>query len=262
MRFIKLQGRRVCYKWYGKMSPDRETMIFLHDGLGTMNSWKQLPQALSRATGMNALAYDRYGYGGSEPRKSFPFGFMEAEVQALTDLLDAFSLKRVHLIGHSDGASIALLFAGRYPQRVFSLVSVAAHTFVEPRTCQGIQALVTAMAQGKLPGWLKRLHRGRAEAVLRAWGGGWLSRRHKRWNIEEWLGFVKAPTLVIQGSNDEFGTEAQVTAILNRVEGCEIWLVEGCGHTPQNEAPEAFTERVAEFLARHGGEKAEHAGLA
>ena len=251
MPFINLQGRRICYQWYGEMQPERDTMIFLHDGLGTMKSWKQLPLAIGHATGMNAIAYDRYGYGRSEPRKNFPFGFMEAEIPALADLLDVHSLKRVHLIGHSDGASIALLFAGQYPGRVLSVVSVAAHTFVEPRTREGIQALVTAMDHGEVPGWLKRLHHDRTEAVLQAWSRGWLGKRHTRWNIEDWLGYVKAPTLAIQGTEDEFGTEAQVTAILNRVEGCEVWMVEGCGHTPHNEAPEAFTERVAEFLLRH-----------
>lgn len=253
MPFLTIQGHRICYRRYGAMLPERETAVFLHDGLGAMGSWKDLPRALGRAAGLNALAYDRHGYGRSAPRKRFPYGFMEAEVPALAELLDSLALQRVHLIGHSDGASIALLFAARHPERVQSLVAVAPHTFVEARTRQGIQALLDAQAAGNTPGWLKRLHHERADDLLRAWGKGWLSARHKRWSIEEWLGYIKIPAMVVQGEQDEFGSEAQVTAIMNRMEGCEKWLVEGCGHTPHNEAPDAFLRRVGGFLARHAG---------
>ena len=258
MPYLELQGQRIYYKSYGALNRGRDSAIFLHDGLGTSASWKQLPKHIGRKAGINTVAYDRYGYGKSAPRGSFSFGFMEAEVPALVDLLDALSLERVHLVGHSDGASIALLFAARYPERVMSLVSVAAHCFVEPRTRQGIQALINAMSRGQTPGWLRRLHRDRAEALLGAWGKSWLSARHEQWNIEQWLGYVKCPALAVQGAEDEFGTEAQLTAILNRVEGCEKWLVEGCGHTPYDELPGEFTERVGEFLARHASGGANH----
>lgn len=253
MPYLKLQGRRIYYKEFVELDAGRETAIFLHDGLGAIGSWKDLPAQIGQRAGLNAVAYDRYGYGRSQPRETFPFEFMEAEVPALLELLEALSLKRVHLVGHSDGASIALLFAARYPERVGSLVSVAAHSFVEDRTREGIQALMDAMNRGQTPGWLKRLHGERAEAVLGAWGAGWLTARHEQWNIEHWLGYVKCPAFAIQGTEDEFGTEAQVTAILNRLEGCETWLAEGCGHTPHNELPEEFTERAGEFLARHAG---------
>jgi pimeloyl-ACP methyl ester carboxylesterase len=251
MPFVQLQGRRIYYQWYGEVVPKRETAIFLHDGLGTVEAWKDLPAHLGQKAGLNAMAYDRYGYGRSQPRGRFAYGFMEAEVPALLELVQALSLDKVHLVGHSDGASIALLFAARYPERVHSLVSVAAHTFVEDRTRQGIQALMDAMARGRTPGWLKRLHQDRAEDVLRAWGRGWLTARHELWNIEPWLGYVKCPALAVQGTEDEFGTEAQVISIVNRVEGCGKWMVEGCGHTPHNEAPQLFTERVGAFLSEH-----------
>lgn len=251
MPYLLLQGRRIFYQWYGEIDPERETVIFLHDGLGTVGAWKDIPAQLGKTADLNAMAYDRFGYGRSQPRGRFPFGFMEAEVPALLELVQTLSLDKVHLVGHSDGASIALLFAARYPERVHSVVSVAAHTFVEDRTRQGIQALMDAMARGQTPSWLKHLHHGRAEKVLRAWGQGWLTARHKAWNIEPWLGYVKCPTLAVQGTQDEFGTEAQLTSILNRVEGCEKWMVEGCGHTPHNEAPQLFTERVGAFLSEH-----------
>lgn len=248
MPHLSLQGRRILYQWYGEICPGRETAIFLHDGLGAIGSWKKLPVEIGRLAGINTLAYDRFGYGGSQPRGRFPFGFMEAEVPALLELLDSLSLAQVHLVGHSDGASIALLFAAKFPERVRSLVSVAAHSFVEPRTREGIQALMDAMHRGRTPGWLKRLHHDRAEPLLKAWGKGWLTARHQQWNIESWLGYVKCPALAIQGTEDKFGTEAQVVAILNRVEACEKWMVEDCGHTPQNDFPKAFASRVGKFL--------------
>lgn len=251
MPHLKLQGRRIHYQWHGNYAEGRDTVIFLHDGLGAIGSWKELPATIAKRLGVNALVYDRYGYGLSQPRRSFPYGFIDAEVEPLLELLERLALPRAHLVGHSDGGSIALLFAARYPERVQSLVTEAAHTFVEDETRAGIQALADAQAAGKTPGWLKKLHGARAEEVLRAWCKSWLSSRHRHWNIEDWLGFVKAPTLAIQGEHDDFGSKAQVTAIMNRVEGCETWLVEGCGHTPHTEAGDEFLERVSAFLARH-----------
>ena len=255
MPYLKLQGRRINYQWYGETDLKRETAVFLHDGLGAIGSWKDIPEEIGRRAGINVLAYDRYGYGGSQPRGRFPLGFMEEEVPALVELLDALSLDQAHLVGHSDGASIALLCAARYPARVCSLVSVAAHTFVEPQTREGIQALVDSMNHGRIPAWLSRLHRERAGPLLKAWGSGWLTARHAQWNIESWLGYVKCPTLAIQGTADEFGTEKQIIAIMNRVEGCETWMVEGCGHTPYNEYPAAFAERVGGFLEKNLGDR-------
>ena len=200
---------------------------------------------------MNALVYDRWGYGQSDPRESFPYGFMEAEVPLLRDLLDAQAIRCAHLIGHSDGASIAMLLAARWPERVSSLVTEAAHSFVEPETHAGIRALLEAQRAGRTPAWLARLHGERAEKLLRAWGEGWLSEAHGQWCIEDWLGYIDAPTFVIQGERDEFGTAAQVHAIVNRVVGAEVWIVPGCGHTPHAQAEDEFVARVADFVGRH-----------
>ncbi|MCZ6473861.1 MAG: alpha/beta hydrolase [SAR324 cluster bacterium] len=251
MPYLTLQRRRIYYDWREGFKPGRDTLIFLHDGLGASGSWKDIPRTLGHMLGANALVYDRWGYGRSEPRGSFPFGFMEGEVPALLELLDGLDLPRVHLVGHSDGGSIALLFAAQYPERLSSLVTEAAHVFVEPRTRAGIQALVDAQAAGRTPSWLKNLHGARADAVLRAWSKGWLSARHKQWNIEQGLGAIQLPTLVIQGMQDEFGSKAQVAAIVDRVAGCRSWLVKSCGHTPHTQAASRFTERVGKFLARH-----------
>jgi pimeloyl-ACP methyl ester carboxylesterase len=257
MPHLTIGERRLYFEWRGAFAPHRGTVVFLHDGLGAVGAWKGVPERIAAAAGVNAIAYDRWGYGRSDPRESFPFGFMEAEVPVLRELLNALGLDRAHLVGHSDGGSIAMLFAARYPERVTSLVTEAAHSFVEPETQAGIRALVESQRAGNPPGWLVRLHGERAEALLRAWAQCWLSDSHALWCIEDWLGYITAPTLVIQGARDEFGTLAQVNAIVNRVAGADTWIVPDCGHAPHTQAEDEFVARVGEFIRRNqalGGE--------
>jgi pimeloyl-ACP methyl ester carboxylesterase len=251
MAFLTLGGHRIYLEWQGPHDPARETAVFLHDGLGAVGAWKRVPERIGAAAGVNALVYDRWGYGRSDERELFRFQFMEAEVPVLRELLDQLGLARAHLVGHSDGGSIALLLAARWPERVTSLVTEAAHVFVEPETQTGIRALVALQRAGRMPGWLSRLHGERAERLLSAWCDGWLSDAHAQWNIEDWLGYVTAPTLAVQGEQDEFGTPAQVNAILNRVGGADSWIVPNCGHTPHNDAEDEYVERVAGFVRAH-----------
>jgi pimeloyl-ACP methyl ester carboxylesterase len=237
--------------WRVAPRPDTEVVIFLHDGLGATGSWQTMPERIAAATGLSAMLYDRWGYGRSAPREAFPFGFMEQEVPVLLDLLDREGIARPHLVGHSDGGSIALLFAARHPERVRSVVTEAAHVFVEPETQAGIRALLEAKAAGQMPRWLERLHGERAAALLDAWGSGWLTPAHARWNIEDCLAQVRCPLLVIQGDRDEFGTLAQVEAIVSRAPNAQRWVARDCGHTPHAEAADHFAERVSAFLRAH-----------
>ncbi len=253
MPFLTVRRHRLYYEWRGDFDPTRETAVFLHDGLGATGSWRDVPERIGRATGLNALVYDRYGYGRSAPRANFPFAFMNREAPALGELLGRLGLESAHLVGHSDGGSIALLFAAQHPERVRSVVTEAAHTMVEDETRHGIQELMDALAAGKLPPWLFKLHGERGEAVLRAWGRSALSARHKEWNILASLAAIQAPLFVIQGEHDEFGTEAQVESISSRAGDVKTWLVKGCGHTPHGQETEAFVRRVAAFLRRHKG---------
>jgi pimeloyl-ACP methyl ester carboxylesterase len=243
---------RLHYQWRDGAGqparPGQPTLVFLHDGLGAAAAWKALPQKLAAALGANSLAYDRHGYGQSSPRASFPDRFMEGEVPVLVALLAHLGIERPHLIGHSDGGSIALLYAARYPERVGAVVTIAAHTIVEPETQAGIRALLALQAEGRTPAWLGRLHGERADALLSAWAKRWLSEPHGRWDIRDEVGGVRCPLLVIQGERDEFGTRAQVDSILSRVPGAEHWIVPGCGHTPYHAEEAAFLERVAGFL--------------
>ena len=230
------------------MAGSGSAAIFLHDGLGAIDGWRDLPRVLgSVAPAGRVLVYERWGYGGSAARERFSPGFMEAEVPVLEEIVESLAVRSVHLIGHSDGASIALLFAAARPDLVGSVVSIAAHTFVEPATTRSIRALLARANSGNLPRWLSRQHGARAETLLRAWAEVWLSDEHGSWNITTKLGGVRCPVLALQGSDDEFGSPEQLRSIESGVAGAEAWLVGGAGHSPHFDQRDAFMEHVAAF---------------
>lgn len=224
-------------------------MVFLHDGLGCVRSWKRIPQVICAGVPLAALLYDRIGYGRSGPPPVFTSDYLERESERLRELLETLGVERTHLVGHSDGASIALLFAADYPQLVLSLTAEAPHTFVEPRTRSGVRKLFEEFS-GELPDWLERQQGEAARAVLDGWAREWLSDTRAQWDVRHRLAEICCPVLVIQGADDEFATLAQVEAIRRSVAGTETWIVPDCGHFPHVEYPEEFHEKVAEFLSR------------
>lgn len=248
MSVLQTSGYRLHYAWAHPPEPQRTTVVLLHDGLGAIGSWRELPRQLSEALPVNALVYDRWGYGRSQPRPAFGDRFMEEEVPILAELLTHLGIERPCLVGHSDGGSIALLFAAWHPERVRAVVTEAAHTFVEPETQAGIRELVKLQAAGRTPPWLAKLHDTRGEELLRTWSAYWLSDIHARWDIRRELPRVGCPVLAIQGDADEFGTQAQVDSILRAIPGAQSWIVPGCGHTPHNQAQAAFLDRLVGFL--------------
>ena len=279
---VPVAGRSLYCEWRGgaprDARPAAPVLVFLHDGLGAVGSWKDVPEHVAAALNARALVFDRWGYGRSDPRPDFPFRFMEGEVEPLRETLAALGVGApsvplreggegtprsgegevapgppLVLVGHSDGGSIALLYAARYPQAVRAVVTEAAHVLVERETQGGIEALVALQRQGRTPAWLKRLHGERAEALLSAWSAGWLSAEHARWDITAQLAAVRCPVLAIQGERDEFGTARQVELIVRGVAGAEAWLVPGSGHTPHTAVQGEFERRVVEFLRRRAG---------
>ncbi len=254
MPHVTIQGHALHYEWRGAAAESvvqAPTLVFLHDGLGAVGSWRDTPEHIADALGARALVFDRWGYGRSDTRAEFPFRFMEAEVEPLAEFFSALKLERPCLIGHSDGGSIALLFASRFPERVKAVVTEAAHVIVERETQAGIEALVRLQRAGKTPGWLKRLHGERAEVLLSAWSSGWLTAEHATWDITPALPGIRCPLLAIQGEQDEFGTPRQVELIRAGVSHAEAWMVPGSGHTPHAAAQEEFERRVAAFLSPH-----------
>lgn len=216
-------------------------LVFLHEGLGSLSAWRDFPSWLATATGRAALIYSRAGYGRSPVRPPpWPVEFMHDEARALAGLLAG---EAAILVGHSDGASIALLYAAEHPVR--ALVLEAPHVFVEDKTVASIARL-----DDEVRSRLSR-HHDHADALFDAWRDVWLRPDFRRWNIEEALPRVRAPTLVIQGDDDEYGTVAQVDAIRRKLGGpCETLMLPECGHAPHRDQPARTLAAMTEFIAK------------
>jgi pimeloyl-ACP methyl ester carboxylesterase len=228
------------------------TLVFLHEGLGSRSAWRDFPSLLAGATGRAAIVGSRAGYGRSPLRPTpWPVDFMHDEArQALPALLAAEGIDDAILVGHSDGASIALLYAGELGAGVRALVLEAPHVFVEDQTVASIAALAGPYADGELRQRLGR-HHDDVDATFSGWRGVWLDPAFRRWNIEGALAGVRVPTLVIQGEDDEYGTVAQLEAVRRGVAGsCETLLLPECSHAPHRDQPARTLAAMADFIAR------------
>ena len=254
---IKAGGRSLAVQ---RLQPDGAaagpTLVFLHEGLGSIALWRDFPTRLCQRLGLPGLVYDRWGHGQSEPLdrpRDLRYLHDEAEL-FLPELLAEVAVERPVLIGHSDGGTIALLYAARFPDRPPAIVTEAAHVFVEDITVAGIRAAGRAYAETDLATRLVRYHGERTHSLFHAWHDRWLSPDFRTWNIEAELATVACPTLVLQGDADQYGTPAQVEAIARAVSGpAETALLPGIGHTPHQEAPEQVLGLIESFLRRRLG---------
>jgi pimeloyl-ACP methyl ester carboxylesterase len=230
----------------------RPTLVFLHDSLGCVETWRDFPARLAQSAGVDALIYDRRGYGQSSPLPPVArqADYLHREADVLIDVLDAAGIERAVLVGHSDGGSIALLAAARYGARIAAVVTEGAHVFVEDLTLDGIRAARHTFATTGLRDRLARYHSDKTDAVAAAWIDTWLSPEFRDWNIEPSLGAIRCPVLAIQGGHDEYGTPAQADAIVHGV-GCAArsWMVPAAGHTPHRDVPDAVLAVAAPFIA-------------
>lgn len=225
-------------------------LVFLHEGLGSIALWKGFPQRLCRATGCSGLVYEREGYGASSALRG-QRSIHYLHNYALTELpqvLERLIPGRGYIvIGHSDGGSIALIHAAGNPAGLRGVVTEAAHVFVEDLTVQGVRAARMCF-NPKLLTALQRYHGDKAEQIYMAWADTWLLPGFKHWNIEYLLPSIAVPALVVQGVEDQYGTGAQVDAIVGAVPGARKLMLENCGHSPHLERPEALLEAVGAFL--------------
>ena len=220
--------------------------MLLHEGLGSLDLWRDLPQELARRTGRSVLAYSRYGYGNSDPfaEPREPDYMHHEACVVLPELLAAFAIVRPVLVGHSDGASIALIYAGTHD--VAALVAIAPHVFVEPVTVEAIAATRASYETTALRERLARRHRD-VDATFYGWNDIWLDTRFRTWNIEHVLAGMCVPVLMIQGDADAYGTFAQLDAIRAAVSKTTTLIVPRAGHSPQRDAPEAVTAAIVAF---------------
>ena len=251
MPFATVTGRRIEYR----MLPGdtaRATLVFLHEGLGCVALWRDFPDKVAARLGARALVYSRFGYGQSDAlsaERTTRFMHEEA-LDVLPALLDQLGVARPLLIGHSDGASIALIHAAAAGRPVAGLALMAPHVFVEPNTVESITRIRDTYRTSDLKARLARYHAHVDDAFL-GWADTWLRPEFLSWSIEDLLPRVSAPTLVIQGRGDEYGTLAQLDRIQAAVGGPTSRLVlDNCGHSPWREQEATVLEAIAAFAAQ------------
>jgi len=228
------------------------SLVLLHEGLGCTAMWHDFPAALAGATQHSVVSYDRWGYGRS-PKRSTPWqkNYLHVEAQdVLPQVLEELGINNAVLVGHSDGGSIALLAAAACPQKITAIVTEAAHVFVESITLQGIRQTVRLFGQRQLERRLAGYHGDKAFVVFRTWADTWLSPSFRDWNIEDCLGRVQCPALIIQGREDNYGTARQVESIVAGIgPKAQPMFIPECGHAPHRDAPEHVRDAIVEFVS-------------
>ena len=226
--------------------------MFLHEGLGSVALWRDFPARLLRATGYNGLVYSRAGYGNSQPlkRSRSPHYMHEEALEVLPRVLEQHGIVRPILFGHSDGGSIALIFAGDGRWEVDALILEAPHVFVEEVSVQGNAGARAAYETGALRERLSRYHAD-VDGAFYGWNDIWLHPDFRDWNIEASLRAIAVPMLLIQGAADEYGSFAQADAIRAGVRAAHVTelRIADCGHAPHGEDPGAVIAASTEFLA-------------
>jgi pimeloyl-ACP methyl ester carboxylesterase len=245
-------GYQLEYEWHGPPPDKAPTLVLLHEGLGCVSMWREFPGQVAEATGCGVLVYSRAGYGNSEPvTLPQPVRFMHDEaLVTLPDVLDATKVREAVLVGHSDGGSIALIYAGsRRDERVRGLILEAPHVFVEDLGIESITRAAVNYQSGELKRGLERHHGENVECAFWGWNKVWLNPAFRSWNIEEYLPNIDVPVLVIQGEQDEYGTLNQVAAIERGCKGLvRKVILSDCGHSPHRDQPERTLEAMTSFM--------------
>ena len=251
--FLEVASQRLEYRMIGPRPDAAPTIVMLHEGLGCVGLWGAFPERLAAATGSGVFVYSRAGYGNSSPAPlPRPLTFMDEEaLDVLPRVLATIGFKRGFLFGHSDGASIATIYAGSVQDhRVRGLVLMAPHFFTEPMGLAEIRRAGQTFAAGILRDKLKRWHAD-VDAAFRSWVEPWLDPEFQKWDITEALGYIRVPILIVQGADDQYGTIKQIEAAQ---EQCfcpvEVAILPGARHSPHRDAPDATLDAVAGFINR------------
>jgi pimeloyl-ACP methyl ester carboxylesterase len=251
--FLDLPPLKLEYRMIGPRPDAAPTIVMLHEGLGSVELWNSFPDALAQATGAGVFVYSRAGYGRSAPGampRSTEFLNEEAR-EVLPRVLDAIGFRRGLLLGHSDGATIAAIYAGSVQDhRVRGLVLIAPHFFTEQIGLTEIARAAKSFSSGALREKLARYHAD-VDCAFNSWSGPWLDPKFRDWDITEVLSYIRVPILIVQGEADQYGTQRQIEVAK---EECycpvETAILPGIRHVPYREAPDATEAVVAEFINR------------
>jgi pimeloyl-ACP methyl ester carboxylesterase len=247
MPFFIVNGHRLYYETHGDLSC--QPLVLLHQGLGAASEWK--PQIAYFAPRHHVLAFDRWGYGRSDPRPAFQRGYLNSDTQETIALFDHLGLREALIVGHSDGGTIALLLAAQRPDLARALVLEAAHIYHESRIEQGIRRLIEWLATERGLAHLTGLHgEEKARSLIEHWPQHWLDPANFNSPIlsRERLEKVGCPALVIQGEDDEYALPQHARDIHAALPRGQLWLIPGCGHTPRADLGDAFNDTIAAFF--------------
>jgi pimeloyl-ACP methyl ester carboxylesterase len=261
-RFVDIDwaGRRVRieHRWIAPSRRGRPLIVFLHEGLGSAAMWKDFPRRLCDAADCRGLVYSRPGYGRSTPRaaeEAWDLDFMHRQAHdVLPALFDALGIdcdaERPWLFGHSDGASIALLFAARYSKQVGGLIVLAPHIVVEDLAIESIEKARAAYLETDLRRRLAKYHAD-PDSAFWGWNDIWLHPTFRQWSIEKEIETITCPLLAVQGHDDEYGTLEQIRGIARRVPQAQLLELPDCRHSPHRDQPERLIAAATAFLQRH-----------
>ena len=254
MQHIQLQNTTIAVQTIRveQNRNDQVILVFLHEALGSIGQWKAFPELLCKKLQLDGFVYERQGHGNSSPFSSertsaYLHDYAWKELNEL--IQTAFpSDKKIILVGHSDGGTIALLYAAKFPKNVLACITMAAHVINEPETIAGIQPAIDAYEAGKLIG-LTKYHVDKTEALFYAWANTWKSPDFKNWNICNDIQSIACPVLAIQGSTDQYGTEKQLDLIKQNVAGkVKTVMFPNCGHHPHLELQDVVINEIQQFF--------------
>jgi len=247
---LSIDGRRIEYGFVQPAAAGGGDLVMLHEGLGSVSMWRGFPEQLARATGCRTLVYSRCGHGRSSPLdapRSVDYMHEEACLW-LPAILARLGLRRPILFGHSDGASIALIYAASAESEPAGIMALAPHVKVEDLTVRSITAAKAAYLDSDLPARLNR-HHADADSAFWGWNRIWLDPAFRGWNIEALLPSIRCPILAIQGEDDEYGTMEQIASIARAAPHSKLLALQRCRHSPHRDQPEAVLAAAAEFVA-------------
>lgn len=249
MRSLALSGGQLEAAWWGPPPDAAPTLVLLHEGLGCVAQWRDVPQRLADATGWGVLAYSRFGYGQSDPKPlPWPMTYMHDEARLLPEVLASAGIGRYALVGHSDGGSIAAIHAAGADPRLTGLVMLAAHFFVEDLNIASIRRIKADYEHADLRPRLARHHRD-VDMAFRGWSDSWLDPRFRAFDITGCLPCIACPILALQGAEDPYGTDEQLRVLSAHTQApTETLLIPGARHAPHLEAKEATLGAIARFV--------------
>lgn len=251
--FVAVDGGKVFVKTWTPLEQKNVPLILLHDSLGCVATWKDLPEKLCDKIQRMVVAYDRLGFGRSSVRTDpLSLDFVGDEETTLSKIRSELKIDRFALLGYSIGGSMAVVFASRSSDKCTALITESAQAFVEDKTLEGIRKTRADFNDPELFAKLEKYHGEKTSWILNSWVETWNSPKYSNWSLKEYLPSVKCPLLAIHGDNDEYGSVAFPNLICNLAGGpAEKHIIQSCGHIPHREKPELIFKLITEFLAKN-----------